>query len=489
MRILFTYLLIFYVGNTFSQLPSLSTLKHTNPDANTDVFKQNKQTSILLDTDHTRGGVGFSIRNESFPIRIAPILNSGIIANENNYAYLVNSGINLNGRFSDYATLSLNVTSAIYSADSLLQDYNFGERSNQLHFQPFFNNLDLRGNISIHPNKYFTLTTGIDNYFLGNGSRSLLLDNKSKPYPFASLKTKIWKFELLNLYQFLKEEENGIQKNKYTSTHYLSTQLGRGFNMSLFETVVFQPKDTLQNRGYELEYLNPILFYRPTEYSLGSSDNVLLGLNVNWKRKNTMVYGQFIIDDLNIAEIRAKSNWWANKYGAQFGVKGKTTLKNKSIHYLTEINIVRPFTYAHLNESQIYGNSEFPMAHPAGANFIESYTRVRIDLKPNLKLEIAYQYLLKGGANSNDTLSFGDNIYDPYTNRPNDVGYKIGGNGKFIQQRTSVELIYKLPSNLYTNLFLRGLVTYQSVNNKNTTIPAIYFGLRSHFLRDHSLRY
>ena len=34
------------------------------------------------------------------------------------------------------------------------------------------------------------------------------------------------------------------------------------------------------NRGYEISYLNPIIFYRPVEYSMGSNKgNALMGLN------------------------------------------------------------------------------------------------------------------------------------------------------------------------------------------------------------------
>lgn len=484
-----TYILLLNISYGIAQ-SELALIRYTPPEGNFDnFFSRRNQNSITLDGNWSKGHIGFQIPNGLFPMRIAPVLNASASMDENSINPLINSGVNLNASYGSYVAFSASVTSAYFGADSLLEDYNYLERSNTLHFNPTFKDIDFRGNIQLKPNKYFTLSTGIDTYFIGNGDRSLLLDNKSKPYPFASLKTKVWRFELLNLYQFLKEEENAIEKNKYTSTHYLSTQLGRGFNISLFETVVFQPKDTLQNRGYELEYLNPILFYRPTEYGLGSSDNVLLGINVNWKREQTMIYGQFIIDDLNIAEIRAKSNWWANKYGAQLGVKGNLKLKNKNIQYLTEINLVRPFTYAHLNESQIYGHSEFPLAHPAGANFIESYSYIRLNVYNNINMMLSYQYLLKGGMQSTNELSFGNNIYDPYTNRPSDYGFKIGEDGTLVQQRLRVEFNYSLPYLLHSKLFLQTLLTHQNLNENNTAIPAIHFGIRSNFSRNNSFDY
>jgi len=490
MKKIITYLWLLSINFCFSQYQSESAiLWHTQPTSNFDHFLYNgSQTSIEFDGNWSKGYIGFAIPNGFFPLCIAPVINASANAN-NGFHTLLNSGVNLNASYSKYISFSTTITTALYSLDSLLDDYNYVERSNSIHFNPSFKDVDVRGNVQITPNRYFTISGGIDNYFIGNGDRSLLLDNKSKAYPFASLKTKIWRFELLNLYQFLKEEEGGIEKNKYSSTHYLSTQLGRGFNISLFETVIFQPKDTLQNRGYELEYLNPILFYRPTEYSLGSSDNVLLGLNINWKRKRTMLYGQFIIDDLNIAELRAKSNWWANKYGAQLGVKGTVSIKNHSIKYLSEVNVVRPFTYAHLNESQIYGHSEFPLAHPAGANFIESYSFIRSNIKKNLNIMLSYQYLLKGGLESTSDISYGNNIYDPYTNRPNDFGFKIGENGRLIQQRFRMEINYQLPHKLQANLFCQALLTHQFSNQKTENIPGVLFGVRSNFTKNHSFNY
>ncbi|MGB0932790.1 MAG: hypothetical protein ACPGU5_00815 [Lishizhenia sp.] len=484
------YLLLFVFNIGYSQQWSdLSILRHIGPDPESNAFfNSGSQSSIELDGDWSKGHIGFRIPTGIFPLCIAPILNSTFSVGET-FNPLINSGFNINANYRNYVSFTASVTSAFFGSDSLLKDYTHLERSNTLHFNPSFDQFDLRGSLQITPNKYFTITGGIDNYFLGNGDRSLLLDNKSSAYPFASLKTKIWRFELLNLYQFLKEEENAIEKNKYTSTHYLSTQLGRGFNISLFETVVFQPKDTLQNRGYEIEYLNPILFYRPTEYGLGSSDNVLLGLNVNWSRKKTMLYAQFIIDDLNIAEIRAKSNWWANKYGAQIGIKGQLEIKKHAFTYLSEVNTVRPFTYAHLNESQIYGHSEFPLAHPAGANFLESYSFIRTNLYKNLNLMLSYQHLIKGGLESTADISYGNNIYDPYTNRPNDFGFKTGENGTLVQQRFRLELSYNLPRLLESNLFCQAIVTHSNLGEVKETTPIIHFGIRSNFTRDHSFDY
>src|SRR5690606_26487963 len=95
----------------------------------------------------------------------------------------------------------------------------------------------------------------------------------------------------VNLYNFWRDNSSNPFDTKqdifkFNSTHYLSWNITRYLNFSVFETVVFQGKDTLVNRGFDFNYINPVVFYRPVEYGLGSSDNVLLGANLSSKITN-----------------------------------------------------------------------------------------------------------------------------------------------------------------------------------------------------------
>ena len=61
------------------------------------------------------------------------------------------------------------------------------------------------------------------------------------------------------------KQENDPQnfKGKFTATHYLDWDLSRVVNIGLFESIVWQAEDTLLNRGFDFNYMNPIKFYRP----------------------------------------------------------------------------------------------------------------------------------------------------------------------------------------------------------------------------------
>ncbi|MCE3294699.1 MAG: hypothetical protein K0R65_413 [Crocinitomicaceae bacterium] len=296
-------------------------------------------------------------------------------------------------------------------------------------FDPIYN--DLRARVSYQPNRVFNFQAGIDKHFLGEGDRSLLLGNQGIPAPFVSMKANFWKLEYLNLQQIWREGGPGHYIPKANSTHYLNFNHENKISIGIFETVVHGIKDTLYNRGYEVEYLNPLIFYRPQEYSLGSSDNVLLGLNgfISWK--NNTLYGQFMLDDINIQEIRKRSKWWANKYGLQAGYKAWFNIRNTPVFIRTEVNLVTPFSYASMNESTNYTNQGLPVAHPLGANFVEWYNEFSFNIK-RFSIHAWGQVYMKGNDPAGSPYTYGGDPNRSYMDRPlsgtvyQDYGYYIG---------------------------------------------------------------
>lgn len=348
-------------------------------------------------------------------------------------------------------------------------------------FNPLF---DLDAVVSYSPNRIFNLQAGVGDFHLGNGQRSLLLSDVGKNYPYAALNTKVWKFKLLNLYQFFKENTTTGSLNKYAATHYLSVDITPSFELNLFETVVFQPSDTTWNRGYELEYLNPLLFFRPAEYGLGSSDNVLLGLNANYRLGTHLLFGQFVLDDGAVTEFINRTRWWANKYGVQLGVKGN--LMEGDFHYSTEVNAVRPFTYSHLNTTQNYGNRGFVLAHPAGSNFIESFSRVQYEYSGKLKFNFTFMHMLRGGENDKKDLSSGTNPYQAYTEREDEYGYTIANGGALRRTRLSLGAQYELVHKLQLVVFANAIWMNDRVEQSNISSVGIHFGIKTNLWKSNS---
>ena len=229
------------------------------------------------------------------------------------------------------------------------------------------------GYLSYAPNKTFNFQVGQGRNFIGDGYRSMLLSDNAFNYPYLKVSTSFWKVKYVNLYamQFDIRNADGPWSNydrKYSSTHYLSMNIGKRLNVGLFESVIWAGRDSSFDRNFDVNYLNPIILYRPVEFSIGSPDNVLIGLNTSYKAFNNIVfYGQLLIDEFLLSEIRANEGWWGNKYGWQLGAKYLT----ENWKVLMEYNTARPFTYTHGNVNQNYGHMHQALAHPLGANFRE----------------------------------------------------------------------------------------------------------------------
>ena len=138
------------------------------------------------------------------------------------------------------------------------------------------------GYLSYSPNKVFNFQLGKDKHFLGDGYRSMFLSDNASNYPFFKIQAHVWKIKWMNLFTVMTDATapTGLEKDfklKYASIQYLSWNVNSWLNLNFFEGIVWQGNDTNRTRGFDVNYLNPLLFYRPTEYSLGSSDNAFLG--------------------------------------------------------------------------------------------------------------------------------------------------------------------------------------------------------------------
>lgn len=327
-----------------------------------------------------------------------------------------------------------------------------------------FEYFDLRGRISYSPNNFFNFQTGIDNHFIGEGCRSLLLSDYSVPAPFGQIRMNFWRLEYDVIYQFYREQKpNKNWKSKYATTHYLSYNVSKWLNIGVFESVVFIPQDTNLNRGFDAEYLNPIIFYRPQEYSLGSSDNSMMGAHFSAKYKGHTLYGQFMLDDFNVQELKAKSKWWANKYAIQIGIKGRYKTANYGdFFYRAECNIVRPYTYSHVSKYINYGNQGYALAHPYGANFEELIWEVKWQ-KNNFLVKGYLNYYFQG-SELDDKLSYGNDIYESYDKRPLFQGTPI---------ERGILIGYGLPNN-----GVHGIITLAYLLEKSKNLQ---FFIENHF--------
>jgi hypothetical protein len=202
--------------------------------------------------------------------------------------------------------------------------------------------------------------------------------------------------------------------------HYLSFLPGKRWNISLFESIIWQASDSSINRGFDLSYLNPIIFYRPVEFNLGSGDNALMGLNLRFTAaKGIALYGQFVIDEFKIKEMTSNRGWTGNKYAWQFGIKSFDLLQIENLNLQAEYNLIRPYTFSHYTTIQNYSNAKESLAHPSGANLKE----VVIISKYNYKrLYFNLKYVWSAFGLDSSGLNFGKNIFSSPVTAPHEYG-------------------------------------------------------------------
>jgi hypothetical protein len=239
-----------------------------------------------------------------------------------------------------------------------------------------------RGYITFNATKNIGLQFGHDRQFFGNGYRSIVLSDFANNYLFLKIRTQVWKFQYTNLFAQMTADVFATRggtllggqnyPKKYLAMHHLSLNIGRHFNIGIFENIVVGRRDTVGSNSFDINYLNPIIFYRAIEQQHGSPDNVQLGMDFKWNfLRHFSMYGQLLIDEFVLSEVRSRSGWWANKQAGQLGIKYIDALGIPNLDLQAETNIIRPYVYGHQDLYTSYTHYRQPLAHPIGANLFE----------------------------------------------------------------------------------------------------------------------
>lgn len=279
-----------------------------------------------------------------------------------------------------------------------------------------------KANILFQPFEFLDLQAGFGINRFGNGYRSLFLSGNAHSYPYFRADVHVWKIH----YSYLTGLFNDVhkynppfeRKNKYAAFHYLRWDINSRFQVNLFETVIWAPDDSTIRRGFDINYLNPVVFFRPVEFSTGSPDNVLLGTGMRLRLfDETFIYGQFALDEFNLQLVRQRNGWWGVKYGYQLGLMIPNLFRIPGLFTRFEVNSARPFTYSHSFTAKSYGHFVQPLAHPLGSNFLEFLNQS--SFKKN-RWKFHNRFFLQRFGEQQHNQNFGNDIYISNNNRAKD---------------------------------------------------------------------
>ncbi len=336
--------------------------------------------------------------------------------------------------------------------------------------------LNSQGVIGFKVIDQISLQFGHGKNFIGDGYRSLFLSDDGANYFYLKLNTKLWIFDYQNIFAEL--NASGQRRNdelipkKYFASHHLSLNLTSWLNIGLFESVVFS-----RNNNFEFQYLNPIIFYRTVEQMVGSPDNAMVGADLKINLGNSIkLYGQLLLDELQIKNIVKQNGWWGNKYGIQAGLQYFNIAGIDHLDLRIEYNLIRPYTYTHSDSSSNYTHHLQPLAHPMGANFSEFLINFRYVPIKNLMVQPHMMYATIG--EDHNGLNNGSLIQLPNSTRTMDFGVPLAQGDKAKILLTGLDISYMLYHNLFVDLSVAFRKKDSVVDIYDTKEQIFSFGLR-----------
>ncbi|MBD0836668.1 gliding motility protein RemB [Aestuariibaculum suncheonense] len=343
--------------------------------------------------------------------------------------------------------------------------------------------------LSYAPADFLNIQFGHGKNFIGDGYRSLLVSDVVSPHPFLKLNTQFWKIKYTNTWMWLRDvrpevTEDGAFLTKYMANHYLSWNVSKRLNLGFFESVMWTNSN---NRGFDINYLNPIIFYRAIEFETGQdAGNAILGASGKYKvNDNINIYSQFVLDEFKLSAIKGGERSWVNKFGYQLGAKYYNAFNVNNLLLQAEYNRIRPYTYSHNTIATNYGHNNQSMAHLWGANLSEFILIGRYHYNrwfANAKLIFGVRGL--DFNNDNDTYSYGGDVYRDYDDRPFDTGVEVGQGNKTKVFNGNLQAGYLI--NPASNLKIFTDITFRDFNPEAETATTfksntvwINFGIRT----------
>lgn len=432
----------------------------------------------------------FQVQGEDYWLTLNPILDIRVgksSPSDVSYTYLNTRGLQVQAGLGD----NLVFTSTIYESQGRFADYynqyaesmppdggnpaiipgiGIGKRFKTDSYD--FPSAD--ANLTYTPSKAINLQLGYGRNFIGDGYRSLLMGDGASPYPYFKINTTFWKVKYTNTYIWLKDvrpevTDERTYATKFMANHYLSWNVSKRLNIGMFESVIWSNSN---DRGFDMNFVNPIIFYRTVEFTSSSrSGNAVLGLTAKYKWNNQFnLYGQFILDEFSLGDIKEQEKSWKNKYGYQLGVKYFNALNIKNLLLQVEYNHVRPYVYSHSNPLTNYGHNNQSMGHQWGGNFKELIAIARYHKGryfADAKLTLGVRGL--DFDTTSDSFNYGSNIYKSYDeNKPYEKGVVIGQGNKTNILIADFQAGYLI--NPATNLKLFGSLIYRSFSPETDTL-------------------
>lgn len=335
--------------------------------------------------------------------------------------------------------------------------------------------------IGFTPNKNISIVLGEDKTFIGDGYRSVLLSDYASNYPLLRLTFNLGKnVQYMAMWAYM-EDQNAKQFNSFTNNrrkwgafHYVDWNINNRASIGFFNALIAEEaNDVGKLHGFDINYINPILFASSLGPGGGAPDHTLVGFNGKYKvLDKTTVYSQILFDQgTSTASSNSKTAW-------QLGFRGSDLFKISRFNYLFEYNTAAPYTYSSQSPIVNYAELSEPLAHPYGANFREclgilNYTLGKFDFQGQINYA-------KYGLNS-ATINYGKDI-----TLANNVNLPVTGGSTGQGLATTLKyaegtVAYLINPKYNLRIEIGGLLRQEKNSQTDLKTSMITLGLRSSF--------
>ena len=270
---------------------------------------------------------------------------------------------------------------------------------------------------------FFEVRFGRDNIRQGYGFNSLSLSNYGPPLEQLQIRTTFGRIQYVNIFASLATQRrfnrDSIVPKKYAAMHRLEVNATDRLQFSIYESVIFASDSLDGRKGFDIAYMNPLIFYRAVEADRGSPDNVLLGGAVAYRPiDGLLVYADLLLDELRVSRIGEK--WWANKWAGQIGL---SAVPVSGLLVGVEYTRLRPYLYGHNEPLNAYVHYQDFLGHPAGPNAVDVSGFIDYRITPSIVLKMAASRTVRG-RNDGD-INYGSNPLISNTTRIGDENISI----------------------------------------------------------------
>ena len=234
---------------------------------------------------------------------------------------------------------------------------------------------------------------------------NLGLSNNAPSFDMVRLNTRLGSFKLVSIAGFLRpcpdrpdsplcsgvsdgstsyvvnNISRTLDRDKYLAAHRMEVRLARWIDVGFQEVVVYG------DRGLELSYLNPLMFYWAAQSYLGDKDNLMMGVDLDIHPGNGLrLYLAYVADDLK--KLRLFTNDFANKFSFQSGLLWVDPWGMRDSEIEAQYVRIEPWIFTHKFPINTFRHFDAPLGHSLGPNSDRWWVKVGRYLARDVRIQL-----------------------------------------------------------------------------------------------------